>query len=102
MAAGIATLRLIDADATLFERLEVLARLLCEGLHEVFLKLPDEVQVHAAHGAGSPCGANISDRLTTTIGYERRFNPALQIEDVDRFVEYVLSTAPPEHQLSIT
>jgi hydroxyacylglutathione hydrolase len=73
-----------------------LAKQLYRSLHEVFLKLPDEVQVHATHGAGSPCGANISDRLTTTIGYERRFNPALQIEDVDRFVEYVLSTAPPE------
>lgn len=38
MAAGIATLRAIANDATLYERLEVLAKLLCEGLHEVFVK----------------------------------------------------------------
>lgn len=38
MAAGIATLRVIQSDATLFERLEVLSRLLCEGLGEVFNK----------------------------------------------------------------
>lgn len=38
MAAGIATLKAIAADATLFDRLEVLSRLLCDGLHEVFLK----------------------------------------------------------------
>ena len=38
MAAGIATLRAIQNDATLYERLEVLAKLLCEGLHEVFAK----------------------------------------------------------------
>jgi glutamate-1-semialdehyde 2,1-aminomutase len=38
MAAGIATLRAIEQDATLYERLEVLSRLLCEGLHEVLLK----------------------------------------------------------------
>ena len=38
MAAGIATLKVIAGDATMYERLEVLARLLCEGLHEVFLK----------------------------------------------------------------
>ncbi len=38
MSAGIATLRAIAADATLYERMEVLGRLLCEGLHEVFLK----------------------------------------------------------------
>ena len=38
MAAGIATLKAIAADVTLYDRLEVLTRLLCEGLHEVFLK----------------------------------------------------------------
>jgi glutamate-1-semialdehyde 2,1-aminomutase len=38
MAAGIATLRAIQSDATLYERLEVLAKLLCDGLHEVFSK----------------------------------------------------------------
>jgi glutamate-1-semialdehyde 2,1-aminomutase len=38
MAAGIATLRTIQNDATLYERLEVLSRLLCDGLHEVFRK----------------------------------------------------------------
>ena len=38
MAAGIATLKLIRDDATLYERLEVLTRLLTEGLHEIFSK----------------------------------------------------------------
>ncbi len=38
MAAGIATLRAIQSDATLYERLEVLAKLLCDGLHEVYAK----------------------------------------------------------------
>jgi glutamate-1-semialdehyde 2,1-aminomutase len=38
MAAGIATLRAIQSDATLYGRLEVLAKLLCDGLHEVFSK----------------------------------------------------------------
>ncbi len=38
MAAGIATLQAVRADATLYERLEVLAKLLCDGLHEVFTK----------------------------------------------------------------
>lgn len=73
-----------------------LAKQLYHSLHAVFLKLDDGVQVHAAHGAGSPCGANISDRLTTTIGFERRFNRALGIKDVDEFVAFALDTAPPE------
>jgi glutamate-1-semialdehyde 2,1-aminomutase len=38
MAAGIATLRTIAGDPTLYERLEVLAKLLCDGLGEVFVK----------------------------------------------------------------
>jgi glutamate-1-semialdehyde 2,1-aminomutase len=38
MAAGIATLRAVQNDATLYERLEVLSKLLCDGLHEVFDK----------------------------------------------------------------
>ncbi|HUA09264.1 MAG TPA: glutamate-1-semialdehyde 2,1-aminomutase [Candidatus Acidoferrales bacterium] len=38
MAAGIATLKLVRDDVTLYERLEVLARLLVDGLHEIFSK----------------------------------------------------------------
>jgi glutamate-1-semialdehyde 2,1-aminomutase len=38
MAAGIATLRAIAGDPTLYERLEVLSKLLCDGLGEVFAK----------------------------------------------------------------
>ena len=73
-----------------------LAKKLFASLREFYLKLPDGVRVHPAHGAGSPCGANISDRLVTTIGYERRHNPALQFADEAKFVEYVLFNAPPE------
>jgi glutamate-1-semialdehyde 2,1-aminomutase len=38
MAAGIATLKIIRDDVTLYERLEVLTRLLTEGLHEILGK----------------------------------------------------------------
>lgn len=73
-----------------------LAKQLYQSIYGFFLKLPDSVRVHPAHGAGSPCGANISDRLVTTIGYERTNNPALQFKDETAFVDYVLFTAPPE------
>ena len=52
--------------------------------------------IYPSHGAGSPCGASIGDRLESTIGYERRFNPFLQHSDKQEFKEYALSTAPPE------
>lgn len=75
---------------------ETLARQLYKSLHDVFLKLPDDVRVHAAHGAGSPCGANIGDRLVSTIGYERVNNRALRFRDRKKFLNFVLSTSPPE------
>jgi hydroxyacylglutathione hydrolase len=69
---------------------------LFHSIRDFYFKLDDDVRVHPGHGAGSPCGANISDRLVTTIGYERQHNPALQFADEAKFVEYVLFTAPPE------
>ncbi len=64
-------------------------------LRDFFLKLPDGTTIHPAHGHGSPCGADIGDRLFSTIGYERRFNPYLQIGDPKEFARYALSSAPP-------
>ena len=65
-------------------------------LHDFYLKLADGVTIYPAHGHGSPCGADIGDRLSSTIGYERRFNAFLQFKDVKRFTDYALSSVPPE------
>lgn len=64
-------------------------------LRDFFLKLDDCVMIYPAHGHGSPCGAEIGDRLSSSIGYERRFNPFLQIPDVKEFTRYALEGAPP-------
>jgi hydroxyacylglutathione hydrolase len=54
------------------------------------------VQVWPGHGAGSACGKALGAIPTSTIGYERRFNPALRARgDGERaFLEYVLSGQP--------
>jgi len=64
-------------------------------LRDFYLKLSDGVIIYPAHGHGSPCGADIGERLSSTIGYERRFNAFLQFKDVKSFTDYALSTAPP-------
>ncbi|MGI9113670.1 MAG: MBL fold metallo-hydrolase [Chthoniobacterales bacterium] len=64
-------------------------------LHNFYMKLPDSVIIYPAHGSGSPCGAEIGDRLNSTIGYERPLNPFLQFKDVDSFTRFAVSTAPP-------
>ena len=53
MAAGIATLRIVRDDATMFERLEVLTKLLCDGLHEVFLK--HDIAHYSTHAGSMFC-----------------------------------------------
>jgi hydroxyacylglutathione hydrolase len=64
-------------------------------LRDFYLKMPDHVMIYPNHGAGSPCGADIGARLSSTIGYERRFNKFLQFDDVKKFTDYALATAPP-------
>ena len=75
---------------------EKLAEKLYDTLYKFYLMLDDDVMIYPAHGHGSPCGADIGDRLTSTIGYERQFNPFLQYPDKARFKEFALSSAPPE------
>lgn len=61
---------------------------------EQFKKLPDYLQVWPAHGAGSACGKGLGAIPSSTVGYEKQFNPALQFEDEDAFVQYILSEQP--------
>lgn len=75
---------------------EELASELYDTFFNYFAKLDDGVIIYPAHGAGSPCGADIGDRLESTIGYEKRFNPYFQKKDRSEFIEQALSTAPPE------
>ncbi len=56
-----------------------LAGKLFHSLHDKLMKLPDYCEVYPAHGAGSLCGRAMGAKWVTTIGYERKFNPALQI-----------------------
>ncbi len=58
------------------------------SLHERLLVLPDEVEVWPAHLGGSLCGGSGLDlKSSSTIGFERRHNRALQIADEAEFVE---------------
>jgi len=59
------------------------------------LELPDGVEVFPGHVAGSLCGAAMSSRGSTTIGFERRFNPMLAIPDVDAFVAESAGVSTP-------
>lgn len=74
---------------------DTLTEMLFHTLRNFYLGLPDGVMIFPAHGAGSPCGADIGERLESSIGYERKFNPFLQYQDFKDFKDYALRTAPP-------
>ena len=73
---------------------EDLARKLFRSLHDQLLTLPDDTIVFPSHGAGSACGKNLSTANRSTIGEQRRTNPALSPMTEDAFVEAVTSGQP--------
>ena len=72
-----------------------LASSLYESLHEKLLTLPDFCEVYPAHGAGSLCGRAMGAKWRSTIGYERKYNAALQIKDRQKFIESLTTNMPP-------
>lgn len=72
-----------------------LAEQLYDSVKHRIAALPDGVEVHPAHGAGSMCGSGMSDRPQSTLGYERLANSFFAHSDRAQFVEHVLRTVPP-------
>lgn len=56
--------------------------------------LRDDVEVYPGHYAGSTCGRGMDGKTISTIGRERRTNPALQL-DPEQFLDYQLANTPP-------
>lgn len=73
-----------------------LAEQLFDSLHEKLLTLPDHIEVFPAHFGGAACGKGLSGKPGSTIGFERRFNPALQLASKPEFVRFVLTDLPPQ------
>lgn len=67
---------------------------LYDSLHAKLLSLPDEVEIFPGHQAGSACGAGLSGKPCSTIGFEKRWNPGLTM-DKTTFVDYLIKDIPP-------
>ena len=76
-----------------------LAGQLYESLFDVILPLGDRMEVFPCHGAGSACGKAIGDRLHSTVGNERLYNPALKRRRREEFIDWLLEDLPepPRH-----
>lgn len=57
--------------------------------------LPDFCEVLPAHGAGSLCGRAMGAKRRSTIGYEKKYNTALQIKSEEDFIYSLTNKMPP-------
>ncbi len=84
---------LLETAAGVIGSAETGARQLYHSIRR-FRELQDHLQVWPAHGAGSACGKGLGAIPSSTVGYERLFNPALQFDNEQEFVDYILSDQP--------
>jgi glyoxylase-like metal-dependent hydrolase (beta-lactamase superfamily II) len=73
-----------------------LAEQLYDSLYGKLLTLPDHLEIYPAHFSGATCGKGLSGKPGSTIGFERRFNPALRLASKADFVRFVLEDLPPQ------
>jgi glyoxylase-like metal-dependent hydrolase (beta-lactamase superfamily II) len=80
-----------------------MARALYRSLTQKLLSLPDDLLLYPAHYSGSVCGRGLSGHPASTIGFERRYNQALQHDSEQAFVDALVRDIPPApaHQAEI-
>jgi hydroxyacylglutathione hydrolase len=71
-----------------------MAAMLWHSLHRKLLCLPDELEIYPGHQAGSACGAGLSGKPSSTIGFEKRWNPVLTMNE-EAFVRELTTHIPP-------
>jgi hydroxyacylglutathione hydrolase len=87
---------LLESAAGVAGAMEPSARRLYHSLR-AFAALPDWLQILPAHGAGSACGKALGAVPGSTLGYEKRFNSALNTaltQSEDAFVASILEGQP--------
>jgi hydroxyacylglutathione hydrolase len=67
---------------------------LYDSLHNKILYLPNDLEIFPGHQAGSLCGAGLSGKPSSTIGFEKRWNSRLSM-DKNAFIESLLKEIPP-------
>jgi hydroxyacylglutathione hydrolase len=92
-----------DLHAGAEQSVEEMAGALYRSLTQRLLTLPDHIALYPAHYSGSVCGRGLSSNPVSTIGFERRHNPALRFDSEQAFVEALTKDIPPapEHQAEI-
>ncbi|MCD6017422.1 MAG: fold metallo-hydrolase [Bacteroidetes bacterium] len=77
---------------------EDLAGMLYDSLHNKIMKLPDDVIVYPAHGAGSACGKNMSKETFDLLGNQKKTNYALGKLSKKEFIKELTTGILPAPQ----
>jgi glyoxylase-like metal-dependent hydrolase (beta-lactamase superfamily II) len=70
-----------------------------DSIHQRILSLPDFVEIYPGSRGGHSCGVAISGKPSSTVGFERRWNPLLNLsrsEFLERLMEGVSPPSPEE------
>ena len=71
-----------------------MAGLLHDSLHRKLLNLPDDLEIYPGHQAGSACGVGLSGKPSSTLGFEKRWNPGLSMGRAE-FIETLIHDIAP-------
>src|SRR5205807_5288119 len=76
---------------------------LYDSIFDRLLKLEDGVEVYPAHVAGSLCGRGMNAKTSSTIGFERKYNPAVAPRPRSTFIADINENLPqrPPNMLNI-
>jgi hydroxyacylglutathione hydrolase len=79
------------------------ASVLYDSLFGRLMKLDDGVEVYPAHVAGSLCGRGMNTKTSSTIGFERKYNPAIAPRSREAFVHDMNENLPqrPPNMMNI-
>lgn len=76
------------------EECERLASKLYESVFKVLPLLPDGIEILPGHGAGSLCGKGIAAQPISTLGEQRKNNPALLAKPMQDWIRGILENMP--------
>jgi hydroxyacylglutathione hydrolase len=76
------------------EQQKALAHQLYNSVFEKLKAVPDFTEIFPGHGPGSLCGKAIGSRRSSSLGFERRFNRALQPKPEEPWTETLLKDMP--------
>ena len=68
------------------------------SIHDKLLSLSGDIEIYPGHFSGSVCGAGLSGKPTSTIAFERRWNPMLAMAR-EAFVNALADVPPKPEQM---